>query len=302
MFRHMWKLYQSAPKKAWFLRAQVSLARASLPSWDRRARTVVSADGTALSARCSGQGDPIVLVHGGIGGKDVAFPFIEAALRDDFAVWTYDRRGFGGSGDGHDYSLEKETEDLLAVIESTGSSPHVVAHSYGATCALRAATRGADMRSLVLYEPPLRRAIHDEAAERAFEEIERLEAAIERGDLDWALRRFYEIVDVTRAEISILSSIRPLWRRLLDGVPHLPREIAAIRSWEWEPDPSSLPDIPVLLVAGEKTRAPLYPTTEALREGFHNAEIAIIPGQRHMATGFAPWRFVDEVSRFITAR
>ena len=297
----MWGLYRGAPKKAWFLRAQVSLARALLPVRDRREQTVVSADGTTLSARCSGQGDPIVLVHGGIGGKDLAFGFVEAAFRDDFAVWTYDRRGFGGSGDGHDYSLEKEVEDLVAVIEMTGSRPHVVGHSYGASCALRAATRGVHMRSLTLYEPPLYRTDDDEA-EQAFREAERLEDAIARGDLDSSLRRFYEIVDVTRAEVSFLSSIRPLWKRLLNGVPHLPRELAALRGWEWQPEPVLTPDIPVLLVTGEETRLPIYPTTDTLREAFPNAEIAVIPGQRHMATGFAPWRFVDEVSRFITAR
>ena len=301
MFRHMWRLYRDAPKKAWFLRAQASLGGAFLPSRDRHARTALSADGTRLSVRCSGQGDPIVLVHGGVGGKDVAFPFIEAALRDDFAVWSYDRRGYGGSGDGHDYSLEKEVEDLAAVIELIGSRPHVVGHSFGATCALRAATRGAEMRSLVLYEPPLRLAEHDEAAEQAFNETESVVEAIERGDLERALQRFYELVDVTQAEVSFLRSIRPLWGRLLEGVPMLPRELAAIRGWEWEPDPSSMPDIPVLLVAGELTRAPFYPTTETLREAFPNAEIATIAGQRHMATGFAPWQFVDAVARFITA-
>ena len=83
MFRHMWRLYRSAPKKAWFLRAQASLARSLLQSRDRRAQTVVSADGTTLSARSSGQGDPIVLVHGSFAGKDLAFGFIEAALCDD---------------------------------------------------------------------------------------------------------------------------------------------------------------------------------------------------------------------------
>lgn len=300
MFRQMWRLYRGAPKKAWFLLAQASLARALLPSRDRRAQTVVSADGTTLSARCLGQGDPIVLVHGGIGGKDLAFGFVEAALRDDHAVWTYDRRGFGGSGDGHDYSLEKEVEDLGAVIEATGSMPHVVGHSYGATCALRAATRGVHMRSLTLYEPPLYQTDHAEA-EQAFKKTEPVEDAIARGDLDWAARRFYEIVDVTRAEVSFLSSFRPLWKRLMDGVPNLPRELAALRGWEWQPEPAAIPDIPVLLVSGEKTRAPIYPTTETLRQALPNAEIATIAGQRHMATGFAPWQFVDEVSRFTTA-
>ena len=115
-----------------------------------------------------------------------------------------------------------------------------------------------------------------------------IEAKRSNGELDWALREFYELADLTKPEVWTMRSIRPLWKRLLDGVPVLPRELAALLSWKWQPDPVLAPDFPVLLVSGEETCASLYPTIETLREALPHAEIAMIAGQRHMATAFSP--------------
>jgi hypothetical protein len=67
--------------------------------------TITSADGTTLAARRSGRGSPLVLVHGAIGDVDT-FALIEGLLAERHSVWVYSRRGWGGSGDGRDYSLQ----------------------------------------------------------------------------------------------------------------------------------------------------------------------------------------------------
>ena len=107
--------------------------------------TVTSADGTRLAARCSGRGSPMVLVHGALGDLDT-FALIEGLLAERHAVWVYSRRGRGGSGDGPDYSFEREVEDVLAVVDAAGGDAHLVGHSFGALCCLVAATRSPSLR------------------------------------------------------------------------------------------------------------------------------------------------------------
>lgn len=117
--------------------------------------TVTSADGTRLAARRSGRGSPIVLVHGAIGDLDT-FALVEGLFAERHSVWVYSRRGRGGSGDGPDYAVQCEVEDVLAVLAATGDRAHLVGHSGGAAYCLLAAVQSPFLRSLVLYEPPLR--------------------------------------------------------------------------------------------------------------------------------------------------
>src|SRR5262245_50334953 len=104
--------------------------------------TVTSADGTKLAVRRSGQGSPIVLVHGTNGDLDT-FALVEGLLAERHSVWVYSRRGRGGSGDGPDYSLQREVDDVLAVVAAAGGNAHLLGHSGGALYCLFAATETA---------------------------------------------------------------------------------------------------------------------------------------------------------------
>ena len=113
--------------------------------------TITSADGTKLAARCSGHGSPLVLVHGANGDLDT-FALIEDTLARHHAVWVYSRRGRGGSGDGPGYALEREVEDVRAVLAVAGDGAHLVGHSGGAIYSINA------MRTFCT--PPLSSAAH----------------------------------------------------------------------------------------------------------------------------------------------
>ena len=127
--------------------------------------TITSTDGTKLAARWSGNGSPMVLVHGALGDLD-DFALVEGLLAERHSVWVYSRRGRGGSGDGPDYAVQREVEDVLAVVAAAGDGAHLVGHSFGAVCCLFAATRSPSLRSLVLYEPPLPRRPHGQTHRR----------------------------------------------------------------------------------------------------------------------------------------
>lgn len=114
---------------------------------------VRSEDGTRIVFDRSGDGPPVVVVGGALNDRATAAP-MTAALSPHFTAYAYDRRGRGASGDTQPYSVEREVEDLDAVIGEAGGSAFVYGHSSGGVLALEAAARGLPIMKLALYEPP----------------------------------------------------------------------------------------------------------------------------------------------------
>ena len=98
---------------------------------------VTSADGTAIAYDRLGTGPALVLVCGGSVDRMSNAP-LAALLAEDFTVYNYDRRGRGDSGDGEVYAIEREFEDLDAIIAAAGGSAHLYGTSSGAALALLA--------------------------------------------------------------------------------------------------------------------------------------------------------------------
>jgi pimeloyl-ACP methyl ester carboxylesterase len=253
-------------------------------------RMITSGDGTELSVRQTGEGDPLVLVHGSLDGIG-AFSLVELRLAEDHSVWVYDRRGRGGSGDSADYSLDREVDDLRAVITATGGVPHVVAHSYGAVIALQARLSGTPMRSLVVYEPP----INGEAIDP--QQIASIRLAVEEGRIDEAIRDMANrLAGITDDELAIAMKVPPIRKTLREGVRVVSREIEAIRTCDW----SALPvtDVPTLILRGERSGAAAYPTDDQTSRIAPDAEITTLPGQGHLGHVFAPSAFATTVLEF----
>ncbi|MEW6059416.1 MAG: alpha/beta hydrolase [Actinomycetota bacterium] len=116
-------------------------------------RTVTSRDGTTIAFDRVGEGPPIILVGGALSDRSSAGP-LSAHLASDFTVVAYDRRGRGDSGDTPPYAVEREIEDISALIREAGGSAFALGHSSGAVLALEAAAHGLAIMKLALYEPP----------------------------------------------------------------------------------------------------------------------------------------------------
>jgi pimeloyl-ACP methyl ester carboxylesterase len=114
---------------------------------------VTSIDGTPVAYRVSGRGDAVLFVHGSA-TSSADWLVVLPLLRDRLTVVTMDRRGRGRSGDGPDYAMEREAEDVLAVLDAVDAEL-LVGHSYGALCSILAAERTDRLRRLVVYEPPI---------------------------------------------------------------------------------------------------------------------------------------------------
>src|SRR5512140_394614 len=118
--------------------------------------TVPSRDGTQIAYDKRGQGPALILVDGALCYRSFGpMPELAELLAPHFTVYNYDRRGRGDSGDTQPYSLEREIEDLGALIQEAGGSAFVFGTSSGGALALEAAARlGNQIRKLAIYEAP----------------------------------------------------------------------------------------------------------------------------------------------------
>jgi pimeloyl-ACP methyl ester carboxylesterase len=278
------QLFREAPRKGQLLR---SLALGNKGG----DRTVISTDGTPLSVRKSGDGAPVVIVHGTLDGIG-AFSLVELQLAERYSVWVYDRRGRGGSGDTVDHALDREVDDLRAVVSAVGAAPHVLAHSFGAVVALRARLAGVEMRSLTVYEPP----INSDAIPAQV--ISDIRDAVEAGRVDDAIGMMArDLAGITDDELAIAMAVPPVRKRLRDGVRTAPRELDALRACSWDDLP--LTGVPTLVLRGERHGSDAYPDAEQAGGIAAGAERATLSGQGHLGHVFAPTAFAVAVRAFL---
>ncbi len=256
---------------------------------------VRSADGTPLAVWVDGQGPPLVLVHGSM-CDHTAFDPLVAELRDDLATYAIDRRGFGASGDAAGYAIEREFEDVAAVVEGvaarTGGPVALWGHSYGAGCAMGGAALTGDVHRLVLYEPGL--GIPYPAGS-----IEEVEAALAAGDMETAVRLvLVGIVGVTGAEMDALRS-GPRWPTLLASALTVPRECRAEDGWVYRPGAFDGVVAPTLLLAGSESPPVLRQATDRAAAAIPGAHLRMLQGHAHLAIRTDPAMVAAVIRQFV---
>jgi pimeloyl-ACP methyl ester carboxylesterase len=253
---------------------------------------VVSRDGTPIAVWRSGDGPPLVLVHGAAADHGRWAPVLPA-LEERFTVFAIDRRGRGRSGDSSDYALEREYEDVVAVVESVGERVNVLGHSYGGICALEAALLTRRIRGLVLYEPPmgfLRSPPHV---------VERLQGLLEDGRRDELLGYFMqEVAGLPPDQVELLRSL-PAWEARLEAADTIPREERASREYIFDPARFRELEVPTLYLQGGDSNEPFKAAGEALRAALPDCRVVVMPGQRHAAMDTATDLFTAEVLSFL---
>jgi pimeloyl-ACP methyl ester carboxylesterase len=123
---------------------------------ETKMNTVRSKDGTTIAFDKQGKGAALILVDGAMGTRSSGSkPQLAKLLAQHFTVYIYDRRGRGDSGDSAPYSVEREIEDIEALIDEAGGSAFVFGHSSGGCLALEATVKlGDKVKKLAMYEVP----------------------------------------------------------------------------------------------------------------------------------------------------
>ncbi len=251
-------------------------------------RHVTSADGTSIGYRVDGEGPVVVLAHGA-GTDSGDWLFVAATLRERYTVVSRDRRGRGESDDGPDYAMEREADDILAVVDAVGAE-YLVGHSYGGLCSMLAAARTDRLTAVVLYEPPI-----------AVRELPTavLREAVEAGRHAEVLERFLLAVGMAEDQFEAVRGSRA-WDALMAAVPLLPRELEAATAWK-PPPPGSIEARSLYLIGGETSSSAYTDGLEETLQAFRDVSQARLPGQLHVAHVFDAEAFSAVLTDFWSA-
>jgi pimeloyl-ACP methyl ester carboxylesterase len=174
--------------------------------------TVTSSDGATIAFDRLGDGPPVIVVGGQLCDRALTRPTAEE-LAKRFTAFNYDRRGRGDSGDTAPYAIEREVEDIGALIAEAGRTASVYAHSSGAALALRAAAAGLPIPKLVLHEPPYNPEgdeYRQHAARKEAEHIRTLLAEDRRGE---AVEYFWRSIGMPQEMVDEMR-LTPRWAEL----------------------------------------------------------------------------------------
>jgi pimeloyl-ACP methyl ester carboxylesterase len=248
-------------------------------------KTAISRDGTRISYDELGQGPPLVLVGGAFNTRSFGpNGGLAPLLAERFTVINYDRRGRGDSTDTAPYSVEREVEDLDALIEEAGGSASVFGISSGATLALEAAHRGLNMDKLALYEAPFvvddsRPPVPDDYLER----LEKLVASDRRGE---AIRLFMREGVRVPAVFVAMMRFMPAWSKLKAVANTVVYDAAIVDDYQkGKPLPAerwASVTMPTLVAFGGKSPDWMRHAMRELADVLPNAKHLTLEGQTHI--------------------
>ena len=174
-------------------------------------KTVTSKDGTTIAFETTGEGPALLIVGGALSDRNGAATQA-SFLAPTFNVITYDRRGRGNSGDTPPYAVEREVEDIEALVEEAGGTAFALGHSSGAVLALEAAATTPGITKLVLYEPPF--IVDDSRPPLPADYVRHLDELVANGRRDEAVEYFMTTGVGVPAEAIPSMKDSPFWPSL----------------------------------------------------------------------------------------
>ncbi|MFI9762211.1 alpha/beta fold hydrolase [Streptomyces sp. NPDC051963] len=241
-------------------------------------KKTLSRDGTPLAYTRTGQGPAVVLVSGAMSTGATVAP-LAGLLSGGFSVVVYDRRGRGESGDTPPYTVQREVEDLAALIDAVGGQAALYGISSGGALVLEAAASGLPVSKVAVYETPF--AVYEGGAEERAEYTERLTAALaedRRGD---AVELFLRLTGLAEEMIQGARQ-SPMWSGMESIAPSLAYDNAVMGDGLLPRHRLASIPVPVLAVAGDASPAWLREATQAVAETAPEGTYRSLEGQTHM--------------------
>ena len=238
-----------------------------------------SRDGTAIAHDRLGQGPVLIYVTGATCFRSFR-PVLQhaRALAADFTVIHYDRRGRGDSGDTPPYAIDRELDDLEALIDVHGGQAIVYGHSSGAVLAAEAGLRlGRKIQRLVLYDPAYPHRDERPSYNALADRVERL---LHQQQPAAALRSFLLGIGMPRPFVWLLP-LMPDWKRMVRLAPTLAYDIVLTRHLVPAERLARL-QVPTLVVVGEKSPAGMRIVGAELEHCIPGARLEMLAGQGHM--------------------
>ena len=243
--------------------------------------TVTSADGTLLAVDVLGAGPPLITAAGAFCTRAATAPLTQA-LQDRFTVYNYDRRGRGDSGDTAPYSVDREIEDIAALVSAAGGSAALFGHSSGGTLALLAAAAGVSVNAVVVYEPPF--LVDGSRAPLATDLPARVAALVAEGRRGDAVELYQtEAIGIPAAVVEQMRDAP--FRPALEAIAHtlaydglvvgdLSLPVALLQSI----------NVRVLCITGDQSPPMLQSAAEAVARTVRQGELRVLEGESHDIT------------------
>ena len=247
-------------------------------------RFATSADSTPIAYEVTGSGPTLVIVEGALCHRAMgAFDELAPIMADRFTVVGYDRRGRGESSPGRSpYAVQREVEDLVAVLESVDPQASVFGGSSGAALSLEAARQGLLKSRLAVYEPPFILDGSHAPDDPGF--TDHLRALLAGGHRTRAVKAFLRLLGVPAPVVTVMPLL-PMWKKLTASADTLPNDFEIVSPYRRG---QPLPDrhyaaigVPTLLVAGGKSPAYMQNAPVAIAAQIPGAATVILAGQTH---------------------
>jgi pimeloyl-ACP methyl ester carboxylesterase len=247
--------------------------------------TVTSADGTTIGYEAYGEGRPLILIDGATAHRAVNPLNAEVGklLSDEFRTYAYDRRGRGESTDTAPYAIQREIEDIAALIDDAGRPAILFGWSSGCLLALDAAAAGLPVAGLVLFEPPV--VVDDVRPPLPSDYVEQLDAFVAAGRRDKAAELFMTAAAMMPPEAIPGMKQSPYWAPV-EEIAHTIAYDGRIMGTTMSGNP--LPEdrwadvkVPVLVLYGDKTWPALSAGAQAVAAHLPTATLRAIPGENH---------------------
>lgn len=246
---------------------------------------VTSKDGTSIAYDKIGNGPALILVDGALccrmSGPNGA---LAEQLKEDFTVYTYDRRGRGDSDEKQPYAVEREVEDIEALINEAGGSSYVFGISSGAALALEAAKRLPSIKKLALYEAPF--VVDDSRSAVPEDYVDQLNDQVASGRRGAAIKLFMKKGVGVPAIFVAMMPFMPAWKKMKAMAHTLPYDtILTVDYQRGIPLPSeawSSVTIPTFVGVGEKSPAWMRNAMHALENVLPNTTYRLLEGQTHI--------------------
>ena len=263
-------------------------------------QTVISKDGTTIAFDQIGKGPAVILVDSALADRSLCVKLAKL-LAEEFTVINYDRRGRGESGDIQPYAVEREVEDIEALVDHAGGSAFVFGSSSGAVLALEAASKlPAKVRKQVLYEPPF--IVDDSRPPMPADFVEQVKELLARGKRNDALRLFFSKAMGIPGIFITLMRLMPSWSKSKSVAHTLPYDLMIMadtqrgkplqaRRWDTA-------TMPTLVLTGGKSEAFFHTGADALAEVLPNAKHRSLKDQHHGSVVMSPNVVASEITQF----
>jgi pimeloyl-ACP methyl ester carboxylesterase len=238
---------------------------------------VTSRDGTEIVFDRIGQGPPAILVSGGSVDRSSLAPLAQE-LASDLTVLNYDRRGRGPSGDTPPYAIDREIEDIEAVIEAAGGEAGLFGSSSGAVLAMLAAAAGLPIAKLAMWEPPY---IPEGVPTPPADQVQQYETMVAEGRRGDAVEYFMSRVVGMPPEFVADARSQPWWGATEALAHTLAYDARIMGDYRIPVDRAAEVKVPTLVVAGGADMPWMRDTATALAESMPDGRTRFLEGQGH---------------------